>query len=352
MPGTVLVTGAAGYVGSHCLVDLLKADYQVVAVDNFTNAVVDVTGETDYPESILRVQKLTGKKCAFHRVDLLDKEGLRKVMTSHPDIDCVLHCAALKAVGESFKEVLSYYGNNITGAVNLLEVMEEFKVFRLVFSSSATVYGVPEYLPLDENHRTGNCTNPYGTTKDTVERLMTDLAASNPAWAITLLRYFNPAGAHPSGDIGDNPLGIPNNLLPYIAQVGVGRRDKVFVYGSDYKTPDGTGCRDYLHVMDLSDGHVKALDRILEAGRSGVEVINLGTGHPASVLEVIQAFSKASGVEIPYEVVGRRKGDVDSLYASCDKAEKLLGWRAERNLSEMCTDMWNWQQKNPQGFSA
>lgn len=344
------MTGGAGYVGSHCLVELLNAGYEVVAIDNMVNAVKDPSGQTDYPESILRVQKLTGKTVVFHQVDLLDKPALTKVFNQYPNIECVIHFAALKAVGESFKEVLRYYGNNITGACNLLEVMTEVGVHRIVFSSSATVYGVPEYLPLDESHRTGNCTNPYGTTKYAVEKMMMDLAASSDLWTVSLLRYFNPAGAHESGNIGEDPLGIPNNLMPYIAQVAIGRREKISVYGGDYNTRDGTGDRDYVHVVDLADGHVKAVDHILVPERKGVHIFNLGTGQGATVLEVIRAFGAACGKEIPYEVVGRRKGDVDSLYASCDKAEKELGWKSSRNLQQMCSDMWNWQTKNPQGF--
>jgi len=352
MAGSILVTGGAGYVGSHCVLELLQAGYDVVAIDNFVNAVVDPTGQTDYPESLLRVQKLTGKKCAFHKVDLLDKAAVRAAFTLHPEVSCVIHFAALKAVGESFTIPLAYYGNNITGACNLLEVMEEVGVRRVVFSSSATVYGVPEYLPLDEKHRTGNCTNPYGTTKYTVERMMTDLAASSDRWAVTLLRYFNPAGAHESGDIGEDPLGIPNNLMPYIAQVAIGRRAQISVYGDDYNTRDGTGDRDYVHVMDLAEGHVRAVGHILGEGRQGVHVFNLGTGTGATVMEVIAAFALASGREIPHVVAPRRKGDVDSLYASCQVAEEVLGWRSRRSLEEMCRDMWRWQTQNPQGFAG
>jgi len=350
--GTILVTGGAGYVGSHCVLELLKAGYKVIAIDNFVNAVVDPTGKTDYPESLIRVQNLTGKTCAFHKVDLLDKSALKSVFSSHPEVECVIHFAALKAVGESFTIPLAYYGNNITGACNLLEVMDEVGVRRIVFSSSATVYGVPEYLPLDEKHRTGSCTNPYGTTKYAVEKMMMDLAASSDKWSVTLLRYFNPAGAHESGDIGEDPLGIPNNLMPYIAQVAIGRREQISVYGDDYKTRDGTGDRDYVHVMDLAEGHVKAVDHILGAGKEGVHIFNLGTGTGATVLEVIAAFSEASGKKIPHVIAPRRKGDVDSLYASCQVAETVLGWKSKRSLGEMCRDMWNWQTKNPQGFSG
>jgi len=352
MGSLILVTGGAGYVGSHCVLELLNAGYQVVAIDNFTNAVKDPTGNTEYPESLLRVQKLTGKQCQFHQVDLLDKAAVREVFIAHPGVQCVIHFAALKAVGESFTIPLAYYGNNITGACNLLEVMNEVGVERVVFSSSATVYGVPEYLPLDEKHRTGECTNPYGTTKYTVEKMMMDLAASNAKWSVTLLRYFNPAGAHESGDIGEDPLGIPNNLMPYIAQVAIGRRKQISVYGDDYKTRDGTGDRDYVHVVDLAEGHVKAVQHILQPDREGVHIFNLGTGTGATVLEVIKAFSEASGKEIPYEIAPRRKGDVDSLYATCQVAEKVLGWKSSRSLTKMCQDMWHWQTKNPNGFQG
>jgi len=348
----ILVTGGGGYVGSHCVLELLNAGYDVIAIDNFINAVVDPTGETEYPESLIRVQKLTGKKCAFYNVDLLDKQAISDVFSKYPNVKAVIHFAALKAVGESFKEVLRYYRNNITGACNLLEVMTEKNVKRIVFSSSATVYGVPEYLPLDEKHRIGECTNPYGTTKYTVEKMMMELASSDSAWAVSLLRYFNPAGAHQSGDIGEDPLGIPNNLMPYIAQVAIGRRDQISVYGDDYKTRDGTGDRDYVHVVDLAEGHVKAVDHILIPERSGVYKFNLGTGTGATVLEVIKAFGEVVGKEIPYVIAGRRKGDVDSLYASCDLAEKELDWKSSRTLSDMCRDMWNWQTKNPKGFAG
>ena len=319
----ILVTGGGGYVGSHCVLELLNAGYDVVALDNFVNAVKDPSGESQYPESLIRVQKLTGKTCKFHPVDLLDKAAISGVFSQYPDLQAVIHFAALKAVGESFKEVLRYYGNNITGACNLLEVMTEFNVKRIVFSSSATVYGPPVYLPLDEKHRIGECTNPYGTTKYAVEKMMMDLAASDPSWTVSLLRYFNPAGAHQSGNIGEDPLGVPNNLMPYIAQVAIGRRDKISVYGDDYNTRDGTGDRDYVHVVDLAEGHVCAVDHVLQPNRAGTHIFNLGTGTGATVLEVIKAFGVVVGQDIPYEIVGRRKGDVDSLYASCELAEKV-----------------------------
>jgi len=347
----ILVTGGGGYVGSHCVLELLNAGYEVIALDNFVNAVRDPTGNSDFPESLVRVQKLSGKTCTFHEVDLLDKAAISAVFTQYPEVKAVIHFAALKAVGESFKEVLRYYGNNITGACNLLEVMSEHNVKKIVFSSSATVYGVPEYLPLDEKHRIGECTNPYGTTKYTQEKMMTDLAASDPDWSVTLLRYFNPAGCHESGDIGEDPLGIPNNLMPYIAQVAIGRREQISVYGNDYNTRDGTGDRDYVHVMDLADGHVKAVDHILRK-ECGVYKINLGTGTGSTVLEVIKAFGDVVGKKIPYVIAPRRKGDVDGLYASCDLAEKELGWKSSRSLTDMCRDMWNWQTKNPKGFAG
>lgn len=347
----ILVTGGGGYVGSHCVLELLNAGYEVIALDNFVNAVRDPTGNSDFPESLVRVQKLSGKTCTFHEVDLLDKAAISAVFTQYPEVKAVIHFAALKAVGESFKEVLRYYGNNITGACNLLEVMSEHNVKKIVFSSSATVYGVPEYLPLDEKHRIGECTNPYGTTKYTQEKMMTDLAASDPDWSVTLLRYFNPAGCHESGDIGEDPLGIPNNLMPYIAQVAIGRREQISVYGNDYNTRDGTGDRDYVHVMDLADGHVKAVDHILRK-ECGVYKINLGTGTGSTVLEVIKAFGDVVGKQIPYVIAPRRKGDVDGLYASCDLAEKELGWKSSRSLTDMCRDMWNWQTKNPKGFAG
>lgn len=346
-----LVTGGGGYVGSHCVLELLNAGYEVIALDNFVNAVRDPSGSSDYPESLVRVQKLTGKTCTFHEVDLLDKAAISAVFSQYPQVQAVIHFAALKAVGESFKEVLRYYGNNITGACNLLEVMTEHNVKKIVFSSSATVYGVPEYLPLDEKHRIGECTNPYGTTKYTVEKMMMDLAASDIDWSVSLLRYFNPAGCHMSGDIGEDPLGIPNNLMPYIAQVAIGRREQISVYGDDYNTRDGTGDRDYVHVMDLADGHVKAVDHILSK-ECGLYKFNLGTGTGATVLEVIKAFGEVVGKQIPHVIAPRRKGDVDSLFASCDLAEKELGWKSSRSLTDMCRDMWNWQTKNPKGFAG
>jgi len=349
MPGTgrnILVTGGGGYIGSHCILQLLQEDFNVIAVDNFVNS---IKGPFAIPESLCRVQKLTGKSVTFYGADLCNKPSLREVFSKH-QIDCVIHFAALKAVGESCRLPLMYYGNNVTGSANLMEVMMEFGVKKIVFSSSATVYGDPEYLPIDEQHPTGKCTNPYGKTKFFMEEIIKDQCAANPEWSSMLLRYFNPVGAHPSGMIGEDPQGIPNNLMPYIAQVAVGRRDKLSVYGGDYPTPDGTGIRDYIHVMDLADSHVAAIKKIFDPNLVGVKIYNLGTGSGTSVLEMIKAFEEASGRKVPYEIVGRRAGDVSSAYAACNLAEKELGWTASRGLVDMCRDMWTWQSKNPMGF--
>lgn len=344
---TILVTGGGGYIGSHCIVELLKEDFDVIVVDNFVNC---IKGPSSYPESLVRVQKLTGKSLTFYEADLVDKDSLRQVFSKH-QIDCVIHFAALKAVGESCKLPLKYYGNNITGSANLMEVMMEYDVKKIVFSSSATVYGDPQYLPVDEKHPTGRCTNPYGKTKFFMEEIIKDQCSANNDWGAMLLRYFNPVGAHPSGVIGEDPQGIPNNLMPYIAQVAVGRREKLQVYGGDYETIDGTGIRDYIHVMDLAVGHVAALKKMFKDDFTGVKIYNLGTSTGASVLEVIKAFEEASGKPVPYEIVDRRAGDVPSSYATCLLAEKELGWKAEHSLYDMCKDMWTWQSKNPLGFS-
>jgi len=349
MPGTgrnILVTGGGGYIGSHCILQLLQEDFNVIAVDNFVNS---IKGPFAIPESLVRVQNLTGKSVTFYGADLCNKASLRDVFSKH-QIDCVIHFAALKAVGESCRLPLMYYGNNVTGSANLMEVMMEFGVKKIIFSSSATVYGDPDYLPIDEIHPTGKCTNPYGKTKYFMEEIIKDQVAANPDWSSMLLRYFNPVGAHPSGMIGEDPQGIPNNLMPYIAQVAVGRREKLSVYGGDYPTIDGTGIRDYIHIMDLADSHVAALKKIFEPDFVGVKIYNLGTGTGASVLEMIKAFEEASGRKVPYEIVGRRAGDVSSAYCSPKLAEKELGWKASRGLVDMCRDMWTWQSKNPMGF--
>ncbi|XP_023319779.1 UDP-glucose 4-epimerase isoform X2 [Eurytemora carolleeae] len=354
---TILVTGGAGYVGSHTVIELLKEEYNVIVVDNFVNSIKVQSGKGNiYPESLSRVQQLTGKKVVFHEVDICNKHALRTVFSFYHSgeqkIDCVIHFAALKAVGESCALPLKYYGNNVTGSANLMEVMMEFGVKRLVFSSSATVYGQPQYLPVDENHPTGNCTNPYGKTKFFMEEIMKDVVAANPDWGCQLLRYFNPVGAHPSGCIGEDPQGIPNNLMPYIAQVAVGRREKLMVYGSDYDTEDGTGCRDYIHVMDLAMGHVAAIRQILDPTYSGLKIYNLGTGRGQTVLQMVKAFSEVSGREIPYELVDRRPGDVASCYASCELAAKELGWRSKLSLEDMCSSEYKWQLSNPTGYRS
>lgn len=335
-------------MASHCTVGLLQENFNVIAVDNFVNC---IKGPSAMPESLVRVQKLTGKSLTFYDADLCNLDSLRAVFSKHK-IDCVIHFAALKAVGESCALPLKYYGNNVTGSSNLMEVMMEFGVKKIVFSSSATVYGTPEYLPLNESHPTGRCTNPYGKTKFFMEEIMKDVCAANNDWGCMLLRYFNPVGAHPSGEIGEDPQGIPNNLMPYIAQVAVGRREKLMVYGHDYDTVDGTGVRDYIHVMDIADGHVAAVKSIVNPEFLGVKIYNLGTGEGASVLEVVKAFEQASGRKIPYEKVDRRQGDVPSAYANCELVQKELGWKAKLGLLDMCKDMWTWQSKNAQGYAS
>jgi len=349
---TVLVTGGAGYVGSHCVVELLKEDYNVIVIDNFVNSIKGAV----YPESILRVQALTGRAITFYEADITCKDTLRTVFAKSnalgQSIDCVIHFAALKAVGESCALPLKYYGNNVTGSANLMEVMMEFGVKKIVFSSSATVYGQPQYLPVDEKHPTGNCTNPYGKTKFFMEEIIKDVSAANPDWGCTLLRYFNPVGAHPSGMIGEDPQGVPNNLMPYVAQVAVGRRQKLSVYGGDFDTEDGTGCRDYIHIMDIAKGHVAALKQIIDPEFTGVKIYNLGTGRGVTVLQIVKAFEQVTGRKIPYEIVARRAGDVGSCYASSSLAERELGFKAEMSLEDMCRDAWNWQSKHPNGFAS
>lgn len=335
---TVLVTGGAGYIGSHAAVELLKSGYDIVIVDNLSNS---------NRESINRVKELTGKDFPFYRADLLDYEAIKEIFNNHP-IDSVIHFAGLKAVGESVQIPLTYYHNNITGTLNLLRVMAKHNVKKLVFSSSATVYGDPEQVPISESAPL-SATNPYGRTKLMIEEILRDLYNSDNTWSIAVLRYFNPIGAHKSGRIGENPNGIPNNLMPYISQVAVGKRDKLNVFGNDYETHDGTGVRDYIHVVDLVKGHIKALQYLNE--NTGVEAFNLGTGKGYSVLDLVNTFSEVNNVEIPYEITDRRPGDVAICYANPEKAERILNWRAEYDLRTMCQDTWRWQSQNPNGFN-
>lgn len=335
---TILITGGAGYIGSHTAVELLNEGYDVVVYDNLCNA---------SRESIKRVEKLTGKKVRFYEGDVQDEEALTE-MFKIQKIDAVIHCAALKAVGESVQKPLEYYQNNITGTLTLMKVMRAVGVKNIVFSSSATVYGSPEQMPITEECPKGQCTNPYGWTKSMMEQIMTDVQKADPSWNVILLRYFNPVGAHKSGMIGEDPKGIPNNLMPYISQVAVGKLEKLGVFGNDYDTPDGTGVRDYIHVVDLAIGHVKAINYIFT--NPGLDIINLGTGQGYSVLDMVKAFSKACGKEIPYEIKPRRAGDIAMCYADPSKAAKVLGWKAERGLDEMCEDTWRWQSQNPNGY--
>ena len=335
----VLVTGGAGYIGSHTCVEMLESGYEVVVVDNLDNS---------SKESLNRVEKITGKRVKFYENDVRDKEALKKIFSENK-IEAVIHFAGLKAVGESVKKPMLYYSNNIDSTLVLIDVMNEFGVKKIVFSSSATVYGVAKEMPLKEGMPTG-AINPYGRTKLFIEEILRDLYVSDNEWSIALLRYFNPIGAHKSGIIGEDPKGIPNNLMPYISQVAVGKLEKLHVFGNDYKTVDGTGVRDYIHVVDLAKGHVKAVGYVLSS--KGCEAINLGTGNGTSVLELRDAFVKASGVDVPYVIDPRRPGDPDEVYADADKAKELLGWTAELGVDEMCEDTWRWQSKNPNGYNA
>ena len=332
----VLVTGGAGYIGSHTVVELLNAGCEVVVVDNLSNA---------NEESLRRVKEITGKDLAFYPYDVRDRAKLTEVFSAH-SFDWVIHFAGLKAVGESVQKPVLYYDNNLISTLVLLETMEQFGVRNLVFSSSATVYGEPERLPLDEDCRLST-TNPYGTTKLMQEQMLKDLYRADNRWNIALLRYFNPVGAHPSGRIGEDPKGIPNNLMPYVAQVASGKLQKIGVFGNDYPTPDGTGVRDYIHVVDLARGHVAAIQKLSEPG---VHIYNLGTGKGYSVLDIVHAFEKACGKKLPYEIKPRRAGDVPACYATSAKAERELGWKAQYDLEDMCRDQWNWQKNNPNGY--
>lgn len=336
----ILVTGGAGFIGSHTCVELLNRGHEVVVVDNLCNSC---------EESLKRVEKITGKAPVFYKVDLLDREDLEGVFEKET-VDAVIHFAGLKAVGESVAKPLEYYYNNITGTLILCDVMRKHGVKRIIFSSSATVYGDPAFVPITEDCPKGEITNPYGQTKGMLEQILTDIHKADPEWSVVLLRYFNPVGAHKSGLIGEDPAGIPNNLTPYITQVAVGKLKEVGVFGNDYDTPDGTGVRDYIHVVDLAVGHVKALDKLMEDQE--VHIYNLGTGHGYSVLDMIHAFSKVCGKEIPYAIKPRRAGDIATCYADPALAKKELGWEAERGLEEMCEDGWRWQSGNPNGYRA
>lgn len=334
----ILITGGAGYIGSHTALELLNAGYEVVVYDNLSNS---------SSESLKRVEELTGKTIAFYEGDVRDAAALT-AMFEKEKVDAVIHCAALKAVGESVRKPVEYYQNNITGTLTLMDVMRHVGAKNIVFSSSATVYGNPEIIPITEECPKGQCTNPYGWTKSMMEQIMSDVQKADPEWNVILLRYFNPVGAHESGRIGEDPKGIPNNLMPYISQVAVGKLEKLGVFGNDYDTPDGTGVRDYIHVVDLAIGHVKAIDYILT--NPGLDIINLGTGVGYSVLDMVKAFSKACGKDIPYEIKPRRAGDIAMCYADPAKAARVLGWKAQRGLDEMCADSWRWQSQNPNGY--
>jgi UDP-glucose 4-epimerase len=337
MSETILVTGASGYIGSHTCVELLEAGFRVIALDNLSNS---------SPKSLERVTEITGKKPVFYRADVRDRASLDEILREHR-IDAVIHFAGLKAVGESVEKPLAYYENNVAGTVTLLQALQQAGVKRFVFSSSATVYGDPQTVPITEDAPL-SATNPYGRSKLIVEQILGDFASADPDWGIGVLRYFNPVGAHPSGLIGEDPHGIPNNLMPFVAQVAIGRRPKLSVFGNDYPTPDGTGVRDYIHVVDLARGHVAALKRLFS--QPGGFTVNLGTGQGYSVLQAIHAFQEASDRSIPYEFAARRPGDIATCYASPLLAEKLLGWKAEKRLDQMCADHWRWQQMNPQGY--
>lgn len=335
---TVLVTGGAGFIGSHTSVELLNAGYDIIILDNFVNS---------KPESLKRIKELTGKDFKFYQADIRDEEAMTKVFADNK-IDAVIHFAGLKSVPQSVKEPLNYYDNNIAGTVCLCRVMDKAGCKKLVFSSSATVYGSKNPSPLREDMPTGGTTNPYGTTKYFIEQILQDLCISDSEWGVSILRYFNPIGAHKSGRIGEDPNGIPGNLMPYITQVAIGKLECLNVCGNDYPTPDGTGVRDYIHVVDLALGHIKALDRLLKV--KGCEVYNLGTGKGYSVLDVVKAFEKASGIKINYRIAPRRAGDVACCYADATKAKEVLGWQAKYDIDDMCADSWRWQSQNPNGL--
>ena len=334
----ILVTGGAGFIGSHTVVELQNAGFDVVVVDNLVNS---------SQKSLKRVEEITGKPVKFYKADILDKEALEEVFTKE-SIDSCIHFAGLKAVGESVQKPWEYYHNNITGTLILLDVMRKHQVKNIVFSSSATVYGTPKFVPVTEECPKGEITNPYGQTKGMLEQVLSDIYKADNEWNVILLRYFNPIGAHKSGKIGENPNGIPNNLMPYITQVAVGKLEKLGVFGNDYDTPDGTGVRDYIHVVDLAKGHVKDIEKIAE--NPGLKIYNLGTGIGYSVLDIVKNFEEANGIKIPYEIKERRAGDIATNYADASLAKKELGWVAENGIKEMCQDAWRWQSMNPNGF--
>ncbi len=334
---SILVTGGAGFIGSHTIVELLNADRDVVVLDNFCNS---------KPVVLERIREITGKDFKFYQADLLDYQAIDKIFSEN-NIDSVIHFAGLKAVGESVAQPLRYYHNNLTGTFNLCEIMQKHGAKRIVFSSSATVYGKPESVPIREDFPLST-TNPYGETKLMIERILKDVHVADNEWSISILRYFNPIGAHKSGRIGEDPKGIPNNLLPYITQVASGKRDHLSVFGNDYNTHDGTGVRDYIHVVDLAKAHLKALDRAQTV--TGVEYYNIGTGIGYSVLDIVKAYEKATGIQIQYEIVDRRPGDIDECYADPTRAYEILGWKAEYNIEDMCRDANNWQKNNPDGY--
>lgn len=335
----ILVTGGAGFIGSHTCVELLESGYDVVVVDNLCNS---------SEKSLERVEQITGKKVTFYKADILDREALNKIFEAEK-VDAVIHFAGLKAVGESVQKPLEYYQNNITGTLILTDVMRNHGVKNIIFSSSATVYGNPKFIPITEECPKGTCTNPYGWTKSMLEQILTDIQYADKEWNVILLRYFNPIGAHKSGLIGENPNGIPNNLMPYITQVAVRKLKELGVFGNDYDTPDGTGVRDYIHVVDLAIGHVKALKKIEQ--KAGLCVYNLGTGVGYSVLDIVKNFEEATGVKIPYQIKERRVGDIATCYSDATKAKEELGWVAERGIKEMCEDSWRWQSNNPNGYN-
>ena len=337
----ILVTGGAGYIGSHTCVELLAAGYDIVVADNYYNSC---------PEALARVKKIAGKDFRFVEADMTDKDAVEKIFAENEDIDCVIQFAAYKAVGESVSKPIEYYSNNLACTLNILDVMRRHNCHNIIFSSSATVYGDPASVPIREDFPVGGTTNPYGTTKVFTERILTDCCHADPELNVALLRYFNPIGAHPSGLIGEDPNGIPNNLVPYIAKVAVGKLEKVHVFGNDYPTPDGTGVRDYIHVVDLARGHVAAIKKLEQ--KPGLFICNLGTGHGYSVLDVINAFSKACGKEIPYVIDPRRPGDIAECWCDPSKAKRELGWEAQYGIEEMCAHSWNWQSHNPDGYKT